>query len=129
MKIISHSRIENHVSYSLVYDYTNSPGTGFAFDCDENGRVDVEKMHPAGRANYDACLAGTYNTVRVGVQKWEHSYRVPTIGECTCGAEVELAHFTNTCHECGRDYNGSGQELAPREQWGEETGEHWSDCY
>lgn len=45
---------------------------------------------------------------------------------CDCGEECELAGFTNTC-ECGAEYNMSGALLAPREQWGEETGEHASD--
>lgn len=39
---------------------------------------------------------------------------------------VTLQGFTNTC-DCGADYNGSGQRLAPRSQWGEETGESVSD--
>lgn len=47
-------------------------------------------------------------------------------GICTCGREVSFQHFTNTC-DCGRDYNSSGQELAPRSQWGEETGESLAD--
>ena len=51
------------------------------------------------------------------------------VGECECGEEIYLTRFTNTCYECGADYNMSGQRLAPREQWGEETGEHWTDCY
>jgi hypothetical protein len=50
----------------------------------------------------------------------------PAVGVCACGAHVELDRFTNTC-ECGRDYNSSGQLLAPREFWGEETGESVSD--
>ena len=45
---------------------------------------------------------------------------------CDCGEEVVCEHFTNTC-SCGRDYNFSGQLLAPRAQWGEETGEHLSN--
>ncbi len=50
------------------------------------------------------------------------------IGQCNeCPRQVELSYHTNTC-ECGADYNGWGQQLAPREQWGEETGEHWTDC-
>lgn len=48
------------------------------------------------------------------------------VGRCLCGREVGLLFFTNTC-ECGRDYNMSGQLLASREQWGEETGESVSD--
>lgn len=35
--------------------------------------------------------------------------------------------FTNTCDHCGADYNSSGQRLASRSQWGEETGETASD--
>ena len=49
------------------------------------------------------------------------------VGACNgCGSEVVLSGFTNTC-DCGKDYNMSGQELAPREQWGEETGESVAD--
>ncbi len=44
-----------------------------------------------------------------------------------CGAIVELGHFTCTCPGCGADYNWGGQRLAPRSQWGEETGESLSD--
>ena len=46
--------------------------------------------------------------------------------ECWCGEWVLCARFTNTC-DCGRDYNMSGQQLADRSQWGEETGENVSD--
>jgi hypothetical protein len=48
--------------------------------------------------------------------------------KCRCGQMVSCENFTNTCN-CGRDYNFSGTELAPRGQWGEETGEHWTECY
>jgi len=44
-----------------------------------------------------------------------------------CGQRVYLTSgWLNTC-ECGRDFNGSGQLLAAREHWGEETGERWQD--
>lgn len=45
---------------------------------------------------------------------------------CECGEVLVCQGFTTTC-ECGRDYNWNGHLLAPREQWGEETGEHWSE--
>lgn len=51
----------------------------------------------------------------------------PRIGLCDCGTEVELECFTNTCDGCSRDYNSAGQELAPREQWGWDTGESVDD--
>jgi hypothetical protein len=46
-----------------------------------------------------------------------------------CGQWLRCDRFTVTCDGCGTDYNQSGQALAPREFWGEETGEHWSECY
>lgn len=58
------------------------------------------------------------------VERW--SWTQPAIGKCFCGRQVTLAGFTNAC-DCGRDYNSAGQMLAPREQWGEETGESVSD--
>jgi len=51
---------------------------------------------------------------------------VPKQGVC-CKTEFGLGGFTNSCPDCGADYNWSGQRLAPREQWGEETGEHPAD--
>lgn len=46
---------------------------------------------------------------------------------CRCGEPLELDDpMTNTCN-CGAEYNGAGQRLAPREQWGEETGETAAD--
>lgn len=45
---------------------------------------------------------------------------------CLCGEKVWCSGFTNTCR-CGRDYNWAGQLLAPRSQWGEETGEFYAD--
>ena len=49
------------------------------------------------------------------------------IGTC-CRTSFELRNFTNTCPDCGTDFNSAGQRLAPRAQWGEETGEHPSEC-
>ena len=56
------------------------------------------------------------------------TYREPASLEC-CGRRLSLSRFTNTCVKCGADYNQSGSLLAPRSQWGEETGETWTDCY
>jgi len=51
----------------------------------------------------------------------------PALWRCDCGEELHLDGFTNTCDGCEADYNGSGQRLAPRSQWGEETGESLAD--
>lgn len=47
--------------------------------------------------------------------------------QCECGSTVVCSGFTNTCGDCGADYNMSGSLLAPRSQWGEETGETADD--
>jgi hypothetical protein len=62
------------------------------------------------------------------VETCPQAYMHPTVVEC-CGQEIECPDFTNTCEICGADYNWNGSHLAPREQWGEETGEHPADIY
>lgn len=57
----------------------------------------------------------------------ENRRKVAAIGKCGCGVLVHLGDFTNTCLKCGADYNWNGARLAPREQWGQETGEHYLD--
>ena len=48
--------------------------------------------------------------------------------ECDCGCEVDLfSSWANSCPSCPMEFNGSGQALSPRSQWGEETGETDSD--
>ncbi len=56
----------------------------------------------------------------------ENGPNIPMRIECTCGHKMDTPDFTNTC-VCGRDYNSCGQQLAPRSQWGYETGESVSD--
>ncbi len=56
------------------------------------------------------------------------SAEVYPVIKCHCGRKVDCYQFTNVC-ECGADYNFNGDLLAGREQWGVETGEHWSECY
>ena len=50
--------------------------------------------------------------------------RVIKVLTCDCGQEFELVDWwAEACPGCGQEYNGAGQKLAPRSQWGEETGE------
>lgn len=44
-----------------------------------------------------------------------------------CEEEIVLVNSPTITCECGTDYNCFGQELAPREQWGWETGENIVD--
>lgn len=127
MKIISERRVEESVSYAHHFDYRESPGGGYAFNCTEDGEYIGD--NPEGRENLRKCLAGEVDVVDKGILKYEHRYTHPAVGECEdCGAEVALGRFTCPC-DCGADYNSSGQRLADRSQWGAETGEHWTECY
>lgn len=125
------SYTEMGVAYHLSFDWRDSPGAGFSFPCDKDGTPNWDKYEdrPEALDNLRGCICGEFDVVFRGVVKESWSWRIPASGRCHCGEDVELSRFTNTCHRCGADYNGSGQELAPRSQWGEETGEHWTDCY
>jgi len=128
MRIIKKSQFITSVEYSLDFRWGDCPSAGFGFPCDEHSNVDVASLAPAAQENYRDCVSGKKEGVSyAGVRKWEHTYREPAIGRCNCGNEVWLAGFTNTCDGCGADYNSAGQRLAPREQWGEETGESPAD--
>ena len=145
------------ITFSLHFDFIGSDGSGAGFECDEHGNVDLGALAPAGLSNYMECITGevsrmvgqryqcvtdkdgdpTYRAI-LGTGELK-TYKVsseivrrvrrettPAHGKCPCGRKVYLTGFTNTC-ECGRDYNMSGSLLAPRSQWGEETGESIDD--
>jgi len=131
MKILKQSRLVEVQRFHLCFDYLDSPGAGYGFDCDAEGHPIMDAMSPTAQANYVACLSGRVGDSPVGpghVDDVSYSYKEPAVGRCTCGVEVELGEFTNACGSCGGDYNWAGQELGPREDWGAETGEHWTEC-
>jgi hypothetical protein len=130
VKIIQEREHHTRTEHWRVFDWENEVNWGFTFPCDEHGVVDVLALTDCARKNYAACLTGTVNGRRIvdrGTTEFTHQYTVPRMGLCDCGSEVYLDRFTNTCCGCGADYNMSGDELAPREQWGEETGETAAD--
>lgn len=98
---------------------------GYSFDCDIHGNVLMDSSNESYLLSYLKVIYSP-DYIDEGVIVLESSYRQPSIGRCSCGREVELWGFTNTC-DCGLDYNSSGQLLAPRCFWGEETGESLSD--
>jgi hypothetical protein len=129
IKILQERQRKALTEYERCWAWRDDAGAGFCFPCDENGNVKLDELAHEAVANLFGCVSGNFNVIDDGVKIFTHRWIEPAIGKCHCGNEVYLEHFTNTCDKCGRDYNMSGQELAPREQWGEETGEHWSECY
>lgn len=126
IEIIKEREIIESVEYFLNFSWSDKGG-GFSFSCDEHGNVDTAKMRDAARINLWKCYSGEYDVIFKGIEKRTHTYVDPKIGKCICGSEVILDRFTNTCYDCERDYNMSGQLLADRSQWGEETGESVQD--
>lgn len=124
IKIIRERELIKSVSHRLSFEYDDMPGAGFEFDCDKDGNV-LPLKSEAAQENLAMCLKGEVRGRKIspkGVETFRSSYVEPAVGRCSCGREVFLDGFTNTC-ECGLEYNSSGQELAPRSQWGWETGE------
>lgn len=133
MKIIKERKRWEHILHTREFELKGHRGNGWCFDSDENGNVDTDKLRaerPAAYDNYIMCISGKTKAgdeiVDLGHMKTLSQGSDPAIGRCDCGLEVHLCGFTNTC-ECGRDFNMSGQELAPRSHWGQETGETAAD--
>jgi hypothetical protein len=128
MQIIHEREHITETHYCLAFHWQDDPEAGFSFDCDKNGNLLT--LCDAARENYAACSRGEKDgkiIIADGMETREHSYTLPAMGLCDCGTEVYLGGFTNTCDTCGADYNWNGSRLAPREQWGEETGESLDD--
>jgi hypothetical protein len=130
MKIISEARFVEEVHYEMFYQWKDSSTYhGMAFACDKDGNIDMAVLEkkPAALDNYNKCINKIHDVKAPQLMTFRHSYKEPRIGRCDCGCEVILDRFTNTCDGCNRDYNMSGQLLAHRSQWGEETGESYCD--
>jgi hypothetical protein len=128
MEIVQPAKRVEQKTYSLEFEWNDTPGAGFGFDCDKDGNVYLDQLTPVARENLNACLCGIYDVRYVGVVEYVNRYTEPAVGRCNrCGELVTLRGFTNTCGRCGADYNLFGQMLGPRSLWGEETGESLDD--
>lgn len=126
MKIIK-QRIE-HQSVEYSIQYHDKDGETYEFVCDSKGEVIESVLNSRGLESWNYCKNNP-DVTKGEIRDIETFWVEPPVGICWCGNQVVLQEFTNTCSRCGNDYNSSGQQLAAREQWGEETGEHWTDCY
>lgn len=123
-KVIQHVRAKavKHVWHRL-----------YCPDCDRNwtlkeGAENNIKEFPENKKRMEQpCPICNYK-LQLIQDEWEEWTPGYVLVQCNCGKLIECRGFTTTC-VCGCDYNGYGQQLAPRSQWGWETGEHWTDCY
>ena len=110
-----------HATSLFVKLYVEDRKKEFAND----GKVWSEDVDQGYKNLIKVLKSGDY---RYEFHEYEHDVKVPAAILC-CNEWLELTSFTNTCEICEDDYNASGQLLAPRHFWGEETGEHWTECY
>src|SRR5579859_3120480 len=101
MKWIRHGRNVERKSYSLTYDWNDSPGTGYSFSCDEHGIILEEEMNASKWQTLKECTDGTLAVTFQGMKTHNNSHWEPGIIQCSCGRQVELRDvMTNTC-QCG----------------------------
>jgi hypothetical protein len=116
--------------YRVMFTRKGSPtGCGYSFECDKDGNI-FDPEYKAARANLAQAQTGVdYDGTPLirEVVDCSRTVYVPAVLRCDCHSFVTLSGFTNTCSQCGADYNQSGQRLGPRHQWGEETGESPGD--
>lgn len=142
MKIIQQAGMKAVTNRRHEFKFVSERGGGLSFDVDEHGEPALDDMHINGLMNYIRAILGTelvpygyegeadtsFEVINEGIVTTEHQIRIHRRGLCDCGRKVYLDRFTNPC-ACGVDYDMSGRALAPRHLWGEETGEHWSECF
>jgi hypothetical protein len=125
-KIIKERTRKTIMSFRHEFKYIDEKNSGFSFPCDEKGNI---SFNEASLKNYNWCINNPDKVIDCGIMKRADTITEPAIILCDCGEHVYLTGNTNTCDNCGADYNFFGQRLADRSQWGIETGEFWQDCY
>lgn len=107
-----------------VFAWRDTPDAGYSFRIAADG----EPIVPNGVADMVRERVANGELIDKGLVTYTYEITTGPMLRCDCGREIELIlrNYCTTC-DCGRDYNASGQLLAPREQWGEETGENWTD--
>lgn len=112
--------------YILCFYYKDW-GCGFGFPCNKNGIVDVDKLEPAGRKNYEWCISNPQEFEYFAVvDKNIRRYHENASGVCSCGNRIELwDQYMGACEcpHCGKWYNLFGQELNHPDTW--KDGDDW----
>lgn len=115
------TRVEK-VHWQHSWTWKHIPGTGYCIESDENGRIADDRQ-----SLYAWCMeneALRYDGLEAIAGAWWEEGEVL----CDCGGRATIySAWLNTCYRCGADYDGNGNRLAPRSQWGADTGESLSD--
>lgn len=117
--------------YEKEWIYSCGFGGGFSFPCDKDGTIDRTKLCPEAIHNLDVFIPAEVskgNLKYTGIRHihYQDTRKIPGLFKCDCGTIHEMGGYDIFC-DCGRIFNGSGQELADPLFWGEDTGESYSD--
>ena len=103
MSVRIEGNVEITTTYRRVFGHREDPrNSGFGFECDENGNVDVATLKPLAAENYRKCMAGEMDVVDMGVEAYES--RV-TLCHCNSGLhseEVFDGHGIYLCRVCDK---------------------------
>lgn len=127
IKIVSHKRRVEEVEYYIFYEYVEELDAGFMFPCNQDGEINFNELPKEALENYEKCESEEYEVVYQGLRRMVNRYWEDAIGECSCGELVTLSTNSNQCLKCKAWYNSGGQQLSDPREWGEETGEHYTD--
>lgn len=109
---------KTETTYFRQFVRIDNPYRGFHLDSDSDGNIPPKQHELLKECLEDPDLKD------LGLESNTRSYWTTGIIRCVCHEEIHLfSHWANQCPSCEREYNGSGQLLAPRCFWGEETGE------
>ena len=123
IQIVREVEWDDEIVYSIDFLYTEDLSSGFSFPCNKWGMVDPD-IPDGAKVNYRKCVDSENMFIQQGIIERIHNFKIPALAVCECGIHIELDGDT-VCHKCEREYNSSGQLLAPRSQWGEETSEQF----
>ncbi len=125
--LVTRRSVSYVTAYCLTCELVNAAGQviergmGYSFPCDAKGTPLA--LRPEGQASLDGLRSGAIRATPLTIEARQERVEVCAVVQCDCGRKVTLCSgWANEC-DCGAEYNGSGQLLAPRAQWGEETGE------
>lgn len=120
--IVTAPSFEEIVTHHHSFTWDGSNGGGYWFDCDSNGRL-LNDEDGKRQENFDILMVTKGLTYDGQVTMSRTVFNRGSI-KCFCNTQVDLYDaMTNGCGKCGRDYDGNGNVLAHRSQWGMETGE------
>jgi hypothetical protein len=134
VKTIRTRALRTTVTHTLYFDPIMADMSGYAFECNADGVVNQSTLPELALKNYTWVTNGPGKDLfhepyvrTITRRTWD-----PAVIECgNCGRHHALIRCNDMgdsqCRGCGQWHNAMGQQLVPPSQWGEDTGESFTD--